>query len=286
MKYIVLSIILFCLTLHVFGQKNIDQNRIIEPYLIEVTYNKTVHILFPSQVKYVDLGSPQLIAAKADGVQNVVRIKSSVQGFSQETNFSVITEDGGFFSFIARYSDEPKQLSIDMGRVANSQALPDENNYVQLSKIGEASPLEVAQRMAFIHKNNRSDIRNIGSRHFAMELLLKGIYIEEELYFLHLSICNRSGVTYDVDHIRFRILDKKISKRTVIQQSIVEPVTLLKELTKIYSQSCERSVFVFKKFTIPDNKVVVMDLFEKNGGRHLSLTIRNIDLIHARTFTK
>ena len=41
-------------------------DRMIPPHGLEVTYDKTVHILFPSEVRYVDLGSPNLIAGKAD----------------------------------------------------------------------------------------------------------------------------------------------------------------------------------------------------------------------------
>ena len=35
-------------------------DRMIPPHGLEVTYDKTVHILFPSAVRYVDLGSPNL----------------------------------------------------------------------------------------------------------------------------------------------------------------------------------------------------------------------------------
>jgi hypothetical protein len=71
----------------------------ITPYKIEVTFGKTVHILFPTEVRYVDLGSNNIIAGKADGVENVVRVKAAVKEFPGETNFSVITGDGSFFSF-------------------------------------------------------------------------------------------------------------------------------------------------------------------------------------------
>ncbi len=32
-------------------------NRMIPPYALEVTFSKTVHIIFPSAIRYVDLGS-------------------------------------------------------------------------------------------------------------------------------------------------------------------------------------------------------------------------------------
>lgn len=54
-------------------------DRLIPPYGLEVTYDKTTHIIFPSAVRYVDLGSPHLIAGKADGGECY-----PCQGHSQE----------------------------------------------------------------------------------------------------------------------------------------------------------------------------------------------------------
>ena len=42
------------------------------------------------------MGSTDIIAGKADGVENVVRVKAAVRDFPGETNFSVITGDGSF----------------------------------------------------------------------------------------------------------------------------------------------------------------------------------------------
>ena len=76
-------------------------DRMIPPYGLEVTYDKTTHIIFPSAVRYVDLGSPNLIAGKADGSENVIRVKATRKNFREETNMSVITESGSFYTFSA-----------------------------------------------------------------------------------------------------------------------------------------------------------------------------------------
>ena len=94
--------------------KAFRSSQIVAPYDIEVTYNKTVHVLFPAAVQYVDLGSNDIIAGRASGAENVVRIKSAVAGFPGETNFSVITADGCFYTFNVTYADEPDQLSVEM----------------------------------------------------------------------------------------------------------------------------------------------------------------------------
>ncbi len=51
--------------------KKLTFDRMIPPYGLEVTYDKTTHIIFPSAVRYVDLGSPNLIAGKADGSEKM-----------------------------------------------------------------------------------------------------------------------------------------------------------------------------------------------------------------------
>ena len=56
--------------------RKIGFSRMIPPHGLEITYDKTVHVIFPSSVKYVDLGSPNLIAGKADGAENVIRVKA------------------------------------------------------------------------------------------------------------------------------------------------------------------------------------------------------------------
>ena len=48
----------------------------------------------------------------------------------------------------------------------------------------------------------------------------------------------------------------------------------------------ERTVFTMAKFTIPDDKCLVVELNEKNGGRHQSFVIENEDLVRANTINE
>ena len=94
--------------------RKIGFSQMIPPHGLEITYDKTVHIIFPSPVRYVDLGSPNLIAGKADGAENVIRVKATRKHFRSETNMSVITEDGNFYTFNVKYADEPLLLNVEM----------------------------------------------------------------------------------------------------------------------------------------------------------------------------
>jgi conjugative transposon TraN protein len=115
----------------------------IPPYGIEVSFNKTVHIIFPAAVNYVDLGSSNIIAGKADGSENVIRIKAAVQGFERETNFSVITEDGSFYSFNVKYAGEPEKLNVKMKDfIHDGEAVNRPNNSldIYMKELGNESP--------------------------------------------------------------------------------------------------------------------------------------------------
>ena len=59
-------------------------DRMIPPYALEVTFDKTTHVIFPAAIRYVDLGSADLLAAKADGTENVLRVKAALRDFSRE----------------------------------------------------------------------------------------------------------------------------------------------------------------------------------------------------------
>ena len=111
----------------------------IEPYRMEVTYDKTSHLIFPTAIRYVDLGSDYLIAGKAEDAENVLRVKASLRDFEAETNFSVITNDGRFYSFNVFYSPYPDVLSYDLLTMQKSVDKANGND-VLFEELGNNSP--------------------------------------------------------------------------------------------------------------------------------------------------
>lgn len=153
--------------------KKLTFDRMIPPYGMEVTYDKTVHVIFPSAVRYVDLGSPNLIAGKADGAENVIRVKATVKNFRTETNFSVITESGSFYTFNVKYADEPLLLNIEMKDFIHDGSTVNRPNNaldVYLQELGCESPKLVHLIMKSIHKNNKREIKHIGSKSFGISI--------------------------------------------------------------------------------------------------------------------
>ena len=218
-------------------------DRMVPPYGLEVTYDKTTHIIFPSAVRYVDLGSPNLVAGKADGAENVIRVKAVVKDFRNETNMSVITESGSFYTF-----------NVKLVRLI----------------------------MESIHKDNKRNIKHIGSKAFGIQYLLRGLYTHNGLLYFHTQIRNSSNVPFEVDFVTFKIMDKKVMKRTAIQEQVIFPLRAYNYATVVAGNKEERTVFTLDKFTIPADKVLVVELNEKSGGRHQSFTVENEDIVRAK----
>ena len=248
-------------------------DRMIPPHGLEVTYDKTVHILFPAAVRYVDLGSPNLIAGKADGAENVIRVKATVKNFHNETNMSVITEDGSFYTFNVKYADEPLLLNVEMADFLHDSSAVNRPNNAQeiyLKELGSESPMLVHLIMKSVR----------------IQYVLKGIYVHNDLLYLHTEIRNSSNVPFDVDYISFKVVDKKVAKRTAIQEQVLFPVRAFNYAVRVAGKESERTVFCLPKFTIPDDKQLVVELCEKNGGRHQSFIVENEDLVLARVINE
>ena len=264
--------------------KKLTFDRMIPPHGLEVTYDKTVHILFPASVKYVDLGSEDLIAGKADGAENVIRVKATTEGFPGETNFSVICEDGSFFSFNAKYAREPEMLNIEMKDFLENEDTSDFSHTrmnIHFRELTGESPLLVKLIMQSIYKNNDRKVRHLGSKRFGIQFLIKGIYTYNGMLYVHTQTKNSSNVPFDTDFIRFKITDKKVPKRTAIQETVLDAVRSYNEVIEIAGKSTVCTVYALPKFTIPDDKLLVVELYEKNGGRHQTIRVENADIVNA-----
>lgn len=265
--------------------RKLTYDRMIPPYGLEVAFEKTVHIIFPSSVRYVDLGSANLIAGRADGAENVIRVKAAVKEFETETNFSVITDDGSFYSFNVKYASEPEKLNVEMKDfLHDGEAVNRPNNSLDifLKELGNESPRLVWLINRSIYQNNERIVKHIGSHLFGIQYLLKGIYVHNGLLYLHTQVKNETNVSFDIDFVRMKIVDKKVAKRTAIQEQVIYPVRAYNLATHIKGKATERTVYAIDKITIPDDKQLVIELFEKNGGRYQSFVVENDDLNRAR----
>lgn len=278
------AMILLIITVPSFGQ---DSSKCplalgkIAPYQMQVTYDKTTHLIFPAAIRYVDLGSEYLIASKAADAENVLRVKASTRDFEPETNFSVITNDGLFYSFNVAYNSCLEVSSYDLITMQKTV----DKTYSQdvfFEELGKSSPSLVSLILETIYKKNKCLVKHIGSKNFGIQFTLKGLYIHDGKYYFHTQLENRTPIPFLIDFINFKVVDKKTTKRTVIQESPIIPLRTYKPLEAISGTTTDQNIFLLDQFTLADDKILLIEIFEKNGGRHQTLQVKNKDLIKAQ----
>lgn len=264
--------------------KAIPNGRIVLPYGLEVTFEKTVHLIFPSAVRYVDLGSQNIIAGKAEDAENVLRVKAAVKDFETETNMSVICEDGSFYAFNVKYADEPEKLSVEMKDFLSpvEGRLPSNRADIYFKELGNESPVLVKLMMQTIYQNDKRYIKHIGAHQFGMKFLLRGLYAHNGLLYFHTRIDNMTNMPYSVDFVTFKVVDKKVAKRTAIQEQVLQPLRAYHQVNYIKGRHTESSVFALEQFSLSEDKQLEVTLYEHNGGRTLTFYIEPQDLLLAQ----
>lgn len=157
---------------------------------------------------------------------------------------------------------------------------------VYMQELGQESPLLVKLIMQSIYKNNDREIKHLGSKRFGIQHTLKGVYTHNGLLYFHLQLKNSSNVPFNIDFITFKIVDKKVAKRTAIQEQVIWPLRTYNNLMVIGGKRTERTIFTLPKFTIPDDKMLVIELNEQEGGRHQRFTVDNADLVRAKVINE
>ena len=258
----------------------IPNGRVLLPYGLDVTFDKTVHLIFPSAIRYVDLGSQNIIAGKAEDAENVLRVKAAVKDFETETNMSVICEDGSFYAFNVKYADEPEKLSIEMKDFLSPTdgRLPSNRADIYFKELGNESPVLVKLMMQTVYQNDKRTIKHIGVQQFGMKFLLRGLFAHNGLLYFHTRMGNSTNMPYSVDFITFKVVDRKVAKRTAIQEQVLQPLRAYHQVMQVRGKDSEHSVFVLEQFALSEDKQLEVTLYERNGGRTLTFYVTAEDL--------
>jgi len=230
---------------------------------IEVGFNKTTSLVFPSVIVSIDRGSNEIIVQKSG--ENILKVKAAGDSL-KETNLTVVTADGKLFSFLVNYNANPQHLSVYLGSTTN---LKPEN---KLSGVCE-KVLKL--------KPNLVGLQYASGK---MSLKLLGWYVRGAQLFCKLKIENRSQIGYDIDQLKFYIRDNNTLKRTASQEIILRPAHLQGDTGTIKGKSGRIWIVAMEKFTIPDDKHFAVEILERNGGRHLYLKTYNRQLMLAKEF--
>jgi conjugative transposon TraN protein len=225
---------------------------------LAITTDKTTSLIFPFPIRHVDRGTKDVLVQQVKGVANILLLKAASSKFP-ETNVSVVTGDGSVYTFVVTYAE---QLDVPVVHVP------------------EQKDATIATYANGILDNPRT-MRGIHDRKFEVCASVQGLYIRDATLYVQIRLSNQSSIDYDVDQLTFLIRDKKKSKRTAVQENELTPLHISGNAKLVKAHDVSSFVVALDKFTIPDAKLFLIQLMEKNGGRHLRLKLRNNQLVRS-----
>ena len=126
--------------------------------------------------------------------------------------------------------------------------------------------------------------RNVSNRMHRMTMRLNNIYSVGDYFFLDFSIDNRTNIRFDIDEIRIKLADKKVSKATNSQIVELKPELILEQGRSFLHGY--RNVMVIRKLTFPNDKVLTIEMTEKQiSGRTIAINIDYEDVLSADGFS-
>ncbi|MGJ1363235.1 conjugative transposon protein TraN [Sphingobacterium spiritivorum] len=240
----------------------------------------SLHILSPEPIRYVDISTHTVIGDLPE--PNVLRLKwvpGSVEDRSVDSgSLGIVTVIGE--SFIAQYKLYQFEGAPESGLAASFEILPRHMRPLHVP-VELTTPELRRHAISMLARRSSTPIRKASD--YGMRAELNAVYTVGDLVLLDITYRNATNLAYDIDEMRFKIEDKKITKATNVQSIEVKPIWQLYPHGSFKRNY--RNIYVLRKATFPATKVLSVELSEKQiSGRTVTLKIRYRDILDADTF--
>jgi len=236
--------------------------------VIHLPDHLTIHFLSPEPIQYVDLSSKAIIADLP--LKNLLRIK--VRDSAKCPDDAVITIAGE--KFIAQYHIVPGGQNVPTEIVIG----PGETKPLDISGAGFSQPQLKQLCQNLFCKKPGPAIQKTNA--FGLKAQLYQVYSAGDYIFLDIGYHNKTNLKYDIEAFRFTIDDKKVNKASNVQSVELKPVFTL--FDQPVFQHSYRNIIVLKKLTFPGNKLLHIELNEKQySGRVITLNVSYQDVLDA-----
>ena len=267
------TITVFFLAAGLFTSRDALAQRTYEE-MEQLTVNEQVTTVITASepIRFVDISTDKV--AGDQPLDNIIRLKPKEAGHEDGEVLAIVTE---------RYRTQYALLYTT--RV--QEAVTDKEIQLQERDAynNPAISMSTADMTRFARRvwNSPAKIRNVATKAHRMTMRLNNIYAVGDYFFIDFSIENRTNIRFDIDEIRVKLADKKLTKATNAQTIELSPALVL-EPGKTFRHGY-RNVIVIKKMTFPNDKLLTIEMTEKQiSGRNISLNIDYEDVLSADSF--
>ena len=243
----------------------------------QLTVNEQVTTVIPASepIRFVDISTEKV--AGDQPIDNIIRLKPKEGGH----------EDGEVLAIVTIVTERYRTQYALLYTTRVREAVTDKEIELRERDAynNPAVSMSTAEMIRFARRiwNSPAKIRNVATKAHRMTMRLNNIYAVGDYFFIDFSVENRTNIRFDIDEIRVKLADKKLSKATNAQVIELTP-TLVLERGKVFRHGY-RNVIVVKKMTFPNDKILTIEMTEKQiSGRNICLNIDYEDVLAADSF--
>ena len=242
----------------------------------QLTVNEQVTTVITASepIRFVDISTDKVVGDQP--INNTIRLKPK-EGAD-------VNADGDVLAIITivteRYRAQYALLYTTrlQEAVSDKQIQPEE----RIAYHNPAVSMSTEDMTMFARKiwNSPAKIRNVSTKQHRMVMRLNNIYAVGDYFFIDYSIENKTNIRFDIEEIRVKLSDKKLTKATNAQMIELTPSLILEDSRSF--RHGYRNVIVLKKMTFPNDKVLTIEMAEKQiSGRNIQLSIDYEDVLSA-----
>ena len=252
---------------------------------VEAQTTEVLDTIYANDSKNVALFFPEPIRQGITGSENFVftynREKEQYFGLLQakpgkESNLLVINRNGSIFSYIVRYKAQLSKLNYF---VPLSNSIGNEKPKIADAIQTETSEKSIDNDTYYYQKicsyllDRRQYLGRYTRRNDGVILRLENIVFDkEELYFVF-QIRNNSTLDYDLNFLNLSVETRQKGKKKSLQRLYQEPLFKHHLPSKIVVNETVRFIYVMPKFSLSNDRRVILELNEKAGERNIEMKV-------------
>ena len=269
--------------------------------IIDVGEYSTTHVLFMSDLTYVDVSSPDYIAAKVvDASKNMLALKAK-KPFDMFTTVSALEANGTMHTFKVRYDPFPQGLLVDTRAGKATSNSGQMNTQIRPGTVTESSR-QVGERASGIGiditsgetsnfgrgdaptieevMRRKQQLFHIGDKNFGIEALCVNIYVYSDLTYLVINIKNNTDIGFEAGDAQFVIENLNPNVKSL---STDKSIWIKSSHGSLSCPPKGRSKvgYTIPKLTLLKGECLKIYIYEKSGTRNLILTLTDNDINYA-----
>ncbi len=242
---------------------------------LTVNENVTTVITASEPIRLVDISTEKVAGDKP--IENAIRVKPKEGGHEDGEVLAIVT------IVTERYRSQYALIYTTRLEEAVSDYEVQAEERIAFHNPAYSMSTDEMVRYARRIWNSPAKYRNIKTNKHHMQMRLNNVYTVGEYFFIDYSVENKTNLQFDIDEQRFKLCDKKQQKATNVQEVDLQPVLML-EKTRRFKHGY-RNVVVLKKMTFPNDKVLTIEMSERQiSGRTISMTVDYEDILAADSF--